>query len=293
MFLLKILFLIFIISIPYIRKQMYIKKITKKEVKFDEFDDVEKVIKQEKHEKEQLLTDWEVLNSVSEEAYRRASIIDTRQAYREARIQVEKAQKDIKNFRFLDSVKVEEDTIHESNILTDMKDNGNNFDAELFKKWCKEILKCIKSGTDEELEAVKYFMTEEMYNKLLFQRKKFEKDGLDFVTEEFVITDCSLLEYGNWLEKEEIKVSVKCKAKEYIIQKSTNRIIRGDNKKFYEKEIVMTFLKQNMKDKEGFITNCPNCGAETIQTALGKCRYCDTLVFPIRYNWSLIKFETK
>ena len=126
----------------------------------------------------------------------------------------------------------------------------------------------------------------------IYQTKQFEQDGLDFVTEELMIMDCKLLEYGNWLEKEEIKVLIKAKMKEYIIQKSTNKILRGNNKNFYEKEIVMTFLKQNAEDKEGFMSNCPNCGAETTQTTLGRCRYCDTLVFPIRYNWTLIRFET-
>lgn len=288
-------------GISYIERYLYKKKLSKKEINFDEFDDVEKVLQQEEHEKEQLLTDFDMLNQITNEAYRRASTIDTytitseidtNEARRQAEREIEQAKKDIKNFRVLDSVEVEEDKIYESSTISEIKENGNNFDAELFKKWCKEIFKCIKSGTEEELKAVKYFMTEEMYDKLIFQTKQFEKDGLEFVTEGLTVMDCKLLEYGRWLEKEEIKVLVKAKMKEYIIQKNTNKILRGNNKKFYEKGIVMTFLKRNAEDKEGFMSNCPNCGAETTQTTLGRCRYCDTLVFPIRYNWTLVKFET-
>lgn len=295
MFIELIIYIFFIAvfaSIPYIKKHLYKKKLSKREIKFDEFDDVEKVLQQEEHEKEQLLTDWEILNRVTEEANRRAAAIDTYEARKQAEREIEQAKKDIKNFRLLDSVEIEEDKIYEGSTVTAIKENGNNFDTELFKKWCKEIFKCIKSGTEEELKAVKYFMTEEMYDRLIFQTKQFEKDGLEFVTEGLMIMDCKLLEYGNWLEKEEIKVLVKAKMKEYIIQKSTNKILRGNNKNFYEKEIVMTFLKRNAEDKEGFMSNCPNCGAETTQTTLGRCRYCDTLVFPIRYNWTLIRFET-
>lgn len=285
-------FLAVLANIPYIKKFLYKKKLSKKEIKFDEFDDVEKVLQQEEHEKKQLLTDLEILNQVTKKANRMARLIDTDRAYKQADIEIEKVKRDIKNFRFLDSVEIEEEKICEGSTVTAIKENGNDFDIELFKKWCKEIFKCIKSGTEEELKAVKYFITEEMYNRLVFQTKQFEKDGLEFVTEGLMIMDCKLLEYGSWLEKEEIKVLVQAKMKEYVIQKSTNKILRGNNKKFYEKKIVMTFLKQNTENKEGFISNCPNCGAETTQTTLGRCRYCDTLVFPIRYNWTLTRFET-
>ena len=54
----------------------------------------------------------------------------------------------------------------------------------------------------------------------------------------------------------------------------------------------MTFLKQNKEEQEGFIANCPNCGAETTSLEFGNCTYCNTLVFPIRYNWTLVKTET-
>ena len=285
--------IIIIFSLLYIIKLLRSNnRINKNEITFDEFDDVEKVLQQEKHEKEQLLTDLEILERVTYEANKRASAIDTPEAYEEARREIEQAKKDIKNFRFLDSVEVEEVKICEGPTITAIKENENNFDTELFKKWSIGILKCIKSGTKEELESVKYFINSEMYNRLIHQIERFEKDGLEFVTENLLITDCKFLDYSNWLQKEEIKISIKAKMKEYILQKSTNKILRGNNKKLYEKEIIMTFLKHNSQEIQGFMTNCPNCGSQTTQTELGKCQYCNTLVFPIRYNWTLTKFET-
>ena len=285
--------IMFVCGLLYITKLLYSNnKINKNEIKFDEFDDIEKVLQQEEHEKEQMLTDLEILKQVSYEANKRASAIDTPEAYEQARKEIAQAKEDIKNFRFLDSVEIEEDKICEGPALVALKENENDFDTELFKKWCTEIFKGIKSGTEEELKAVKNFITEEMYNRLINQTKQFEQDGLEFVTESLTILDCKFLDYSNWLEKEEIKISIKAKMKEYILQKSTNKILRGNNKKFYEKEILMTFLKHNSEETNGFMTNCPNCGGQTTQTELGKCKYCNTLVFPIRYNWTLTKFET-
>ena len=289
-YILCIVVLISIVSIAFIKYLQ--KRLSEKEIKFDEFDDIDKVLQQEQHEKEQMLTDLEILNRVSYEANRRASEINTPEAYEQAKREIEQAKKDIKNFRFLDSVEIEEDKICEGPALAALKESENNFDTELFKKWCKEIFKCIKSGTKEELNAVKTFINEELYNRLIHQIKQFEDDGLEFVTENLMITDCNFLDYSNWLEKEEIKISIKAKMKEYIIHKSTKKVLRGNNKKAYEKEIIMTFLKQNTQEAQGFMTNCPNCGGKTTQTSLGKCKYCDTLIFPIRYNWTLLKFET-
>lgn len=287
-----ILIIILSTCIYYIRKYFLIKKLSKKEIKFDEFDDIEESLKQEEHEKKQMLADFELLNKVTNEANKKARDIGTVDAYIEAKQEIEKAKKDIKNFRFLDSVEVEEEKIYEGPTVTAIKENGNSFDVELFKKWCKEIFKCIKLGTEEEIDAAKHFITEELYARLIHQIKHLEQDNLKFVTEGLAIMDCRLLEYGNWLKKEEIKVLVRAKMKEYIINKSTDEIIRGNNKKFYDKDIIMTFLKRDVEDEEGFLKNCPNCGAETTNITLGRCRYCNTLIFPIRYNWTLVKFET-
>ena len=60
-----------------------------------------------------------------------------------------------------------------------------------------------------------------------------------------------------------------------------------------EKNVIMTFHKKNNDlEQEGFLSNCQNCGAPISQIEFGKCKYCDSAVLPIRYNWVLVKFET-
>lgn len=118
------------------------------------------------------------------------------------------------------------------------------------------------------------------------------KDGLAFITEDLIIENCKIYDYGKRLENEEVKVLIDAKMKEYIIKKSDNSIIRGDKDNYHSKRISLTFIKQNNNKLEGLIHNCPNCGAEVSQTEFGKCPYCHTLLFPIRYNWTLTKFET-
>ena len=107
-----------------------------------------------------------------------------------------------------------------------------------------------------------------------------------------MIVNCKLLDYGKRLGQEEIQIYIDAKMKEYIIRKSDNVVIKGNKEKYFSKGIIMTFIKKNDTSIEGLIHNCPNCGAQICQTDFGNCRYCQTLIFPIRYNWTLVKFET-
>lgn len=284
-----ILVIVGVIVLPKVIEYMKENK-KNKNINFNEFDVIDKIKQQEEKDEEQMQIELEVLKEVRSEAYReqRAGTISSSEADR----RVKEAKRHLKNFRILDSVEVEGKKIHEDVTISALQENGNNFDTELFKKWSKEIFKCIKAGT-EELKIVKNFLTEEMYARLVYQIEQFEDDGLDFVTEDLIIEECKIFDYAKGLSKEEIKIFIKAKMREYILKKSTNEVIRGNPKIFNEKKFVMTFLKQNIEQEEGLvIKNCPNCGAENTQVEFGKCRYCSTLIFPVRYNWTLSKFET-
>ena len=235
----------------------YIKKRRRsKELNFSEFDDIAKIGKNEEATEKQLHNEWSILRKNTKKNYEN-----------------------------------KEAKIYEGSTINAIEENEDIFDVELFKKWSKEIFKCIKVGTVEELEIVKHFMLEEMYDKLIYQNQQFEEDGLQFIKEDLLIEEVKILDYGKRMSREEIKIYIKCKIKEYIINKTNNKIIKGSKHRTKEKIYIMTFVKQNVEDKEGFITNCPNCGAETAETEFGKCRYCGSLVFPIRYNWTLTKFQ--
>lgn len=293
-----IIFFIVVTSITFV--PIIIRKIRKnksaKNIIFDEFDDIDKIKKQEEASKHEMEYEYNVLKAVYKDSFQdidEDGIKDiTIRDMIEAKRNVKEAERHLYNFKVIDSVKLSNDEVPEGTYINALKENGNDFDVNLFKKWSRQIFGCIKVGTKEQLELVKNFMTEELYDKLIYQINQFEKDGLKFVTEDLLIEEISLMDYGKGMEKEKIKILVKAKMKEYIIQPSTDKVIRGNRDKSFEKKIVMTFLKKKLQGKEGLITNCPNCGAETSQTELGKCRYCSTLVFPIRYNWTLINFET-
>lgn len=266
----------------------------KNKIDFDEFDVVEKIKKQDIKDKQKIEYEAQVLNKVYHDTYNKYNTSDSLglTAYIKAQEAIEKAKKDFYNFEVLDSVEIEKESIKEAGSIRALKENGNTFDVELFKKWARQICGCIKLGTDKQLKVVKNCVSDELYTRFLFQIREFEKDGLEFRTEDFMIENSKLLDYGKRLGQEEIQIFIDAKMKEYIVRKNDDTVVRGDRNKYFNKKIIMTFIKKQETDEEGLMHNCPNCGAQITQTDFGNCRYCQTLIFPIRYNWTLVKFET-
>ena len=289
--------------------QNHFKKKKKKEINFDEFSNINEIKAQEQKEKEQMEHESAVLSHVFNETYNksidnamydkdgkyrpdRLTDYDIAKAYSQASKETEKARQDLENFQFLDSVKSEKETFKEGSKINALKENGYNFDIDLFKKWCVQIFGCIKIGSVQQLNVVKNFISDPLFQKYEIQAKNFAKDGLEFVTEDLIVENCYIYDYGRGISSEEIKVLINASMKEYIIRKSTGEVLRGDKENSYEKNVIMTFEKKNSNNPEGALTNCPSCGAPLSQTTFGRCSYCHTLLLPIRYNWTLTKFET-
>lgn len=273
-------------------KLFFLARRNKNEINFDEFDDTNKIKQREKQEKEDIIHEANVMSKVYREAYSQKTEEGSLLGHLAGIEAMEKAKEDLANFKIMDAVEVDEEGINEGTPIHNLKENGNNIEIALFKTWARGIFGCIKIGSEEQLNVVKTFVEPELFNKLLLQAKAFEKDGLEFVTEDLMINKCNIYDYGRSLETEELKVLIDANMKEYIMKKSDRSILRGNKHKFNNKKVLMTFVKKKSEEQEGIIQNCPNCGTALSQVELGKCRYCGTIILPIRYNWTLTKFET-
>jgi len=242
-----------IIIIGYICKKTLYPIIKKQKLKFNEYGDFEK-IQQNHSENEQLKNELE--------ATRKKNIIkDT-------------------NKEVLDGVQI-----------SSIKEDDNSFDADLFKKWSRNIFTYLQLGKEEELKQIRSSISDTFYARRIQVLKDFERDNLELKREDLLIEEIKILDYSKWMDKAQIKVFIKAKLKEYIINKETQRIIKGNARRASERGFILTFQKKDADQQVGFITNCPSCGASIEDTEFGTCQYCDSLVNPIRYNWTLIKYE--
>lgn len=184
-----------------------------------------------------------------------------------------------------------EDEILESLPISRIEQEDNSFDAELFKKWSKNIFLYLQLGNEKDLKQIKHSVEEQLIERRIELLSDFERDNIELKREKLLVKEIKILDYAKWMDKSQIKVYINARLKEYIIHKETQKILRGNKRKVYEKNFIMTFQKIDSNEQEGFINNCQSCGATIADTEFGKCQYCGSLVNPIRYNWKLIKYE--
>lgn len=175
--------------------------------------------------------------------------------------------------------------------ISAIRQDDNSFDADLFKKWTRNIFTYLQIGKEEELKQIRSSISDTFYERRIQTLKDFERDNLELVREGLIIEEIKILDYSKWMDKAQIKVFIKARLKEYIINKATQEIIKGNARKSSERGFILTFQKKDAEQQVGFVTNCPSCGASISDTEFGTCQYCDSLVNPIRYNWTLIKYE--
>ena len=203
---------------------------------------------------------------------------------------IEKAKRDLKSSDFLDSVKFKKSNkIYESIHISKIAENSKNFNADLFKKWSKEIFEALQLGSLEDKKLIKDFVLEELFDTIFNQEQQLENDNLKYIQEDFTINSLDLFDYSKSLNKEEIQILIKTTLREYIIDTKSKEILRG-NKKLKDKKYLMTFKKRS--DIPVIIEkNCPNCGGIISSLDFTRCKYCGSLIFPVRYEWILTKLE--
>lgn len=244
---------IFLIIIGYICKKMLRPILQKNKLQFNEYEDFDK-IQQYQIENEQLENEL-------------------------SKTQKKKIIKDTSK-EILDGVQI-----------SSIKEDDNTFDADLFKKWSRNIFTYLQLGKEEELKQIRSSISDTFYSRRMQMLKDFERDNLELKREDLLIEEIKILDYSKWMDKAQIKVFIKARLKEYIINKATQEIIKGNARKSSERGFILTFQKKDAEQQVGFVTNCPSCGASISDTEFGTCQYCDSLVNPIRYNWTLIKYE--
>lgn len=184
-----------------------------------------------------------------------------------------------------------EEGVLEGVPVSGILDDEQTFDAELFKKWSKNIFTYLQLGNEKDLERIKQSVNEELIDKRIRVLQDFEEDNLELKREDLLVEEIKIYDYSRGLGKAQIQICIKSRFKEYVMKKDTGRVVVGSKRKVCMKNYLLTFQKQAGKEKEGFISNCPSCGATYADTEFGVCQYCGGLVNPIRYNWKLIKYE--
>ena len=143
---------------------------------------------------------------------------------------------------------------------------------------------------------MRFFETKELYEQHLSQLERYKVNGQINKIERVSANSVSYLNFEQSGEKDVLTMVVNSKMIDYIIDENTQQIIKGDNNTFKVNNYKLTFVRKNgIKTKaEGIkfnVTNCPNCGAPTEITSVGKCAYCGSVITASEHDWVLSNLE--
>lgn len=249
------------------------KLIRKQKFKFNDFEDYNQV-KQNESEREQLENEWEFIEESYSQKYNK-----------------KKVKNKMKSIKLIDTFEASENEIKDGISVKKLLEENNDFDMNLFKKWGSNLFEYIQLGNVEEIKLIKNSMSEVLFDKKIIQLQNFERDNIDLKRDDLLIEDVKLIDYSSGSGKSLIKMYIKTRLKEYIINKKNNRVIRGNKRVLTDRNYILTFQKINSDEVEGFIGNCSKCGGLVSENEFCRCTYCGNLVNPIRYNWILVKME--
>lgn len=175
--------------------------------------------------------------------------------------------------------------------------NDPNFNKEEFISWSKNLfIKLQQAWTARDWETIRTFETESLFEQHKNQLQGYINNNQINVMDRICVNYAHLYQYRQEGDKEVLTVRLNSRMADYIIDATTNKVLRGNKEEEKVNTYLLTFIRKNgVKTKEGTIevntTNCPNCGAPTKITSSGKCEYCGSVVTTGEYNWVLSNLE--
>ena len=171
--------------------------------------------------------------------------------------------------------------------INEIKKYIPNFDTSQFLSNGYNIFVRIEEAwMNFDLEKVRDCITDEMFNMYESQLASMEMKGEQNIMKGFnkinyCITDA--LKENNILE---IKAKYYVSFYDYIINRKTKKVIRGNSNTKIKMVYEFTFIKDIENDK---IDKCPNCGAPININSAGICEYCNSKLVDDSKNWVMSK----
>lgn len=185
----------------------------------------------------------------------------------------------------------------ETQIENEIKAHDELFNKEEIIAWSKTLfVKLQQSWTKREWSEIRKFETNQLFEQHRAQLQGYIDNNQINVMDRICINYANLYNYRISGEKEFLTIKLDSRMKDYIIDATTKRVLRGDPNVERTNSYLLTFeRKLGVQTKPGKIevntTNCPNCGAPTQITSSGKCEYCGSIVTTGEYNWCLSNLE--
>lgn len=179
--------------------------------------------------------------------------------------------------------------------LKQIKNIDPNFSEEKMLSWVKELfVKLQNAWTQRDWEKMKIYETQSLFEQHKAQVQGYIDTNRINVVEEIKIENIAIYKFSKQGDRDIIEIALQSKMKDYIIDATTKQVLEGDKKQSKGNIYKLTFERKTgiKTSKENTQTiNCPNCGAQTDITEVGKCEYCGSILKTGANGWVLSSLE--
>lgn len=143
----------------------------------------------------------------------------------------------------------------------------------------------------KELENIKHFVSDEVYNKYQKVVDDLTKKHLIQMYDEINVAQTDILNYQVTNQEMIIEVNLISRYLDYLMDEEGN-YVSGDTDVRSQKNNSLIFKKKINYQSSKSVNKCPGCGASIDVNASGKCAYCGTIYNLEDKNWILTSIET-
>lgn len=185
----------------------------------------------------------------------------------------------------------------EEEIARKIKEHDELFSKTEIIAWSKHLfVKLQKAWSKNDWNEIRPFETNELFEQHKSQLQGYIDNNQINVMDDIFVNFAVLYDYRISGDKEILVIKLNSTMKDYIVDATTKKILRGNCKIGLTNSYLLTFERKfGVKTKSGAldfnITDCPNCGAPTKITSSGECEYCGSIVTTGEYNWCLSNLE--
>ena len=131
---------------------------------------------------------------------------------------------------------------------------------------------------DNDINRVKDKLSDELFNTYKMQLLTLKRNNQCNVMSDFNFISGYIYDIDDSNNKLSISVYLNVNCKDYLIDKSSEKVLRGNKNKVWDYEYTIDYLIT--KDMKDVLNKCPNCGAGLDEEAGARiiCPYCRTLL---------------
>ena len=177
-------------------------------------------------------------------------------------------------------------------LITTIIKEDNTFNEAMFKSYVDNIFVKIYSAIMfDELDTIKHFITEEIYQDLMKKLNELNEKNLRQMYDELNVRFTRIVDRQVIDNKEVVTVELTSRYMDYIIDMNTGDLISGNDTYRIEKVNTLVFEKSLDAKEIDIVRMCPGCGNSMSVNTSGVCDYCGAVFNQEDYDYVLTSIK--